>query len=131
MHNHSPIENLEGHVYARRLSVEEKRLIGELIDQDIPARSIWSALTKKNPEKKIIKKDIDNAIQKINKENSVGQSPMQQLENFFKVKDYVVGMTSTNQSFDVAHAFISNEKKENYAWVLNKKIKVNKSRSSQ
>ncbi|KAK1415508.1 hypothetical protein QVD17_31291 [Tagetes erecta] len=52
MHNHSPIENLEGHAYARRLSVEEKRLIGELADQDIPARSIWSALTKKNPEKK-------------------------------------------------------------------------------
>ncbi|KAK1435825.1 hypothetical protein QVD17_01595 [Tagetes erecta] len=171
MHNHSPIENLEGHAYARRISVEEKRLIGELADQDIPARSIWSALTKKNPEKKIIKKDIDNAIQKINKENSVGQSPMQQLENFFKDKDYVystnvnqttqavedvffmhkysytmwcafphvlmidatyqtniyglpfvqvVGMTSTNQSFAVAHAFISNEKTENYAWVLKK-----------
>jgi len=32
----------------------------------------------------------------------------------------VVGMTSTNQSFAVAHAFISNEKTENYAWVLNK-----------
>jgi len=49
MHNHSPIENLEGHAYARRLSVDEKRLVGELAEQDIPARSIWSALTKNNP----------------------------------------------------------------------------------
>ncbi|KAK1408060.1 hypothetical protein QVD17_39691 [Tagetes erecta] len=53
MHNHSPIENLEGHAYARRLAVEEKRLIGELADQDIPARSIWSAIMKKNPGKRL------------------------------------------------------------------------------
>jgi hypothetical protein len=30
----------------------------------------------------------------------------------------VVGMTSTNQSFSVAHAFISAEKVDNYVWVL-------------
>lgn len=30
----------------------------------------------------------------------------------------VVGMASTNQSFSVAHAFISAEKIENYVWVL-------------
>ena len=30
----------------------------------------------------------------------------------------VVGMTSTNQSFSVAHAFISIEKVDNYLWVL-------------
>ena len=30
----------------------------------------------------------------------------------------VVGMTSTNQSFAVAHAFISAEKVDNYLWVL-------------
>ncbi|KAK1410096.1 hypothetical protein QVD17_36629 [Tagetes erecta] len=169
MHNHSPIENLEGHAYARRLSVEEKRLVGELAELDIPARNIWAALTKNNPEKKVIKKDIQNVVQKINKENKVGESPMEQMENYFKGKDYVyytnvnnttkavediffmhkhsytmwcafphvllidatyqtniyglpfvqvVGMTSTNQSFAVAHAFISNEKTENYAWVL-------------
>ncbi|KAK1415116.1 hypothetical protein QVD17_30887 [Tagetes erecta] len=43
----------------------------------------------------ITKKDIHNAIQKINKENRVGESPMQQLENFFKVKDYVVVLRRT------------------------------------
>jgi hypothetical protein len=32
----------------------------------------------------------------------------------------VVGMTSTNQSFAVAHAFLYSEKIDNYVWVLKK-----------
>jgi hypothetical protein len=52
-HNHTPIENLEGHAYARRLSTDDKRLVAELAEQEIPASSIWAALVKKNPEAKV------------------------------------------------------------------------------
>ena len=52
-HNHTPIENIEGHAYARSLSTDDKRLVAELGDQNIPARSIWAALVKKNPETKV------------------------------------------------------------------------------
>ncbi|KAJ0870310.1 putative transcription factor FAR family [Helianthus annuus] len=98
-HNHTPIENFEGHAYARRLSSEDKKLVKELAKQDIRNQSIWRTLTKNNPARKLIPKDIHNAVQKINAEKNVG-------------------MTSTNKSFTAACAVISAEKSENYLWVL-------------
>ncbi|KAJ0779457.1 hypothetical protein HanPI659440_Chr06g0226731 [Helianthus annuus] len=71
-HNHTPIENFEGHAYARRLSSEDKKLVKELAEQDIPNQSIWRTLTKNNPARKLIPKDIHNAVQKINAEKNVG-----------------------------------------------------------
>ena len=124
---------------------------------------------KKNPDKKLIPKDIHNVVQKINAEKGVSEDPMQKLEQLLVEKHFtyytrenhttnalediffvhkhsftmwcafphvlmidatydtnmykmafvqVVGMTSTNQSFGVAHAFISAEKVDNYLWVL-------------
>ncbi|XP_021996685.1 uncharacterized protein LOC110893843 [Helianthus annuus] len=87
-HNHTPIENIEGHTYARRISSEDKRLIEQLAEQYNLNRSIWRTLTKKNPEKKIIPKDIHNVIQKINAGKRVSESPMQQLENFLVKRDF-------------------------------------------
>ena len=87
-HNHTPFENLEGHAYARRLSSDDKELVGQMLEQDIPNRTIWRTLTKKNPERKLIPKDINNACQKINVEKGVSYDPMQQLENFLVEKHF-------------------------------------------
>jgi hypothetical protein len=96
-HNHTPIENLEGHAYPRRLSSEDKRLLEEMAEQDIPKRNMWRTLLKKNPDKKVIPKDIHNAVQKINAEKRVGESPMQQLENFLSEKHFTY-YTRENQT---------------------------------
>ncbi|KAJ0495291.1 hypothetical protein HanIR_Chr12g0607231 [Helianthus annuus] len=71
-HNHTPIENFEGHAYARRLTSEDKKLVKELAEQDIPNQSIWRTLTKNNPARKLIPKDTHNVVQKINAEKNVG-----------------------------------------------------------
>ena len=68
--------------------MEDKRLIEQLAEQDIPNRSIWRTLTKKNPDKKIIPKHVHNDVQKINAGKRVGESPMQQLENLLVKKDF-------------------------------------------
>ncbi|XP_022019414.1 uncharacterized protein LOC110919457 [Helianthus annuus] len=91
-HNHTPIEKMEGHTYARRLSSEDKRLIEQLAEQDMPNRSIWCTLMKKNLYKKIIPKDVHNAVQKINAGKRVGEYPMQQLENLLVEKDFTYYM---------------------------------------
>ena len=170
-HNHTPFENLEGHAYARRLSSSDKELVAQMAVADVPKRTIWRTLMKKNPERKVILKDVHNAAQKLNPEKAKGSDPIRHLQTFLVEKHFtyytrdndttnavediffvhkhsfsmwcafphvlmidatyntnkynmplvqVAGMTSTNQSFAVAHAFISSEKVGNYVWVLEK-----------
>ncbi|KAJ0441648.1 putative transcription factor FAR family [Helianthus annuus] len=109
-HNHTPIENLEGHAYARRLSSEDKKLVKELAEQDIPNQSIWRTLTKNNPDRKLIPKDIHNAVQKINAEKNVGKSPMQKLENILLEKDYTYYMRTNEISNEVEDVFFVHKK---------------------
>ena len=85
-HNHTPFENLEGHAYARRLFSDDKELVGQMAEQDIPKRSIWRTIMAKNPDKKLIPKDIHNVVQKINAEKGVGEDPMHQLEKLLVEK---------------------------------------------
>ncbi|KAJ0489592.1 putative transcription factor FAR family [Helianthus annuus] len=109
-HNHTPIENFEGHAYARRLSSEDKKLVKELAEQDIRNQSIWRTLTKNNPARKLIPKDIHNAVQKINAEKNVGNSPMQKLENILIEKNYTYYMRTNEISNEVEDVFFVHEK---------------------
>jgi histone-lysine N-methyltransferase SETD2 len=144
-------------------------LVEQLAEQHIPTHSIWRTIMKNSPGKKVIPKDIHNAVQKIHAAKMVGESTMQQLESVLNEKNFtyftrenetteavediffvhkhsftmwcafphvlmidatyktnmynlplvqVVGMTSTNQSFAVAHAVISAERVDNYVWLL-------------
>ncbi|KAM0018798.1 putative MULE transposase domain, FHY3/FAR1 family [Helianthus debilis subsp. tardiflorus] len=108
-HNHTPI-NLEGHAYARRLSSEDKKLVKELAEQDIPNQSIWRTLTKNNPARKLIPKDIHNAVQKINAEKNVSKSPMQKLENILLEEDYTYYMRTNEISNEVEDFFFVHKK---------------------
>uniref|UniRef100_A0A251RPL7 Putative MULE transposase domain, FHY3/FAR1 family n=1 Tax=Helianthus annuus TaxID=4232 RepID=A0A251RPL7_HELAN len=136
-HNHGPAEHLEGYAYARRLTPNEFRLVQELTDQDIQPHTILKAVTEQNPENKCVPQDIHNAHQKIRAAKFEKKpSPMQQLEQILQEKKmtyyikaepstnvvqhvfFFVCMTSTNQTFCVAHAFLSNEQEATYVWVM-------------
>jgi hypothetical protein len=144
-------------------------MVAKIAEQGHDKKNILSALTTKNPNRPVILKDVHNIVQKLNRQNRIGNTTMQRLENALVGKNFtfytsenrttndveniffthelswkmwcafphvvildatyktnmymlpfvqLVGMTSTNQTFCIAHAFISAEKVENYVWVL-------------
>ncbi|XP_071695799.1 uncharacterized protein [Rutidosis leptorrhynchoides] len=75
-HNHQPIQYMEGHPYAQRLSDEEFSLVAELTKMNVPPRDILAILKKKNISNVSSLRTIYNARSKIRMAEQVGKSPM-------------------------------------------------------
>ncbi|XP_052620898.1 protein FAR1-RELATED SEQUENCE 5-like [Lactuca sativa] len=133
-HNHPPTQHMEGHPFARRLSVDETRLVANLRRKNMAPRDILSALKAQNENNVSTIKTIYNAQQKIRMHEQAGRIPMQIWRAFphvliidatYKTNKYnkplvqIVGVTSTQKAFSVGFAFIHREKEANYTWVLN------------
>ncbi|GAU21453.1 hypothetical protein TSUD_32840 [Trifolium subterraneum] len=139
-HNHEMEKTLEGHTLAGSLKPEEKECVQELTKNLVPPKNILTTLRGRNPESKTNMKQVYNA-----RERTVGQSKTIQdffwahqesvklfntfptvlmMDSTYKTNKYkmplfeIVGVTSTEDSFDVDFAFIANEKEDNFIWAL-------------
>ncbi|GAU50446.1 hypothetical protein TSUD_409530 [Trifolium subterraneum] len=141
-HNHEMEKTLEGHTLAGRLKPEEKECVQELTRNLVPPKNILTTLKGRNPESKTNMKQVYNA-----RERTVGDGESKTIQDFFwahpesvklfntfptvlmmdstyKTSKYkmplfeIVGVTSTEDSFNVGFAFIANEKEDNFIWAL-------------
>ncbi|GAU16253.1 hypothetical protein TSUD_298850 [Trifolium subterraneum] len=139
-HNHEMAKTLEGHTLAGRLKPEEKECVQELTRNLVPPKNILTTLRGRNPDSKANMKQVYNA-----RERTVGE--LKTIQDFFwahpesvklfntfptvlmmdstyKTNKYkmhlfeIVGVTSTEDSFNVGFAFIANEKEDNFIWAL-------------
>lgn len=78
-HNHLPLENLVGHAYARRLSVDERKWVELAAQMNNPPREIFAKLKENFPNNLSTVKDIYNLVEKIRADAAerVGNTPMQ------------------------------------------------------
>ncbi|XP_076886782.1 protein FAR1-RELATED SEQUENCE 5-like [Bidens hawaiensis] len=86
------------------MSDEEVDMVARLHMDGLKKQKIVSLLRKRFPETSVIDKDIHNIIEKLKKENRVGDTPMQVFENFLNDNDFVYYTrenTSTNRVEDV------------------------------
>ncbi|GAU37262.1 hypothetical protein TSUD_319160 [Trifolium subterraneum] len=141
-HNHEMAKTLEGYTLAGRLKPEEKECVQELTRNLVPPKNILTTLKGRNPESKTNMKQVYNA-----RERTVGDGESKTIQDFFwahpesvkllntfptvlmmdstyKTNKYkmplfeIVGVTSTEDSFNVGFAFIANEKEDNFIWAL-------------
>ncbi|GAU10431.1 hypothetical protein TSUD_419180, partial [Trifolium subterraneum] len=141
-HNHEMAKTLEGHTLAGCLKLEEKECVQKLTRNLLPPKNILTTLKGRNPESKTNMKQVYNA-----RERTVGDGESKTIQDFFwahpesvklfntfptvlmmdstyKTNKYkmplfeIVGVTSTEDSFNVGFAFIANEKEDNFIWAL-------------
>ncbi|XP_052624759.1 uncharacterized protein LOC122196574 [Lactuca sativa] len=86
-HNHPPAQHMEGHPFARRLSVDETRLVANLTRKNVAPRDILSALKVQNENNVSTIKTIYNAQQKIRMHEQAGRTPMQHCNKSITLED--------------------------------------------
>ncbi|XP_021980708.1 uncharacterized protein LOC110876856 [Helianthus annuus] len=114
-----------------RLTPPEERTVEQMTHQNIKPRDILAAIKEQNPHNVSTRNTIYNARAKLGRMEQVGETPLQifstgwrRLDSTYKTNRYkmplvqIIGVTSALMSFCIAHAFVSNEKQENFTWVL-------------
>ena len=103
-HNHPPAQHLEGHPFARRLSVDETRLVADLTRKNVTPRNILSTLKEQNKNNVSVIKTVYNAQQKIRMDSQAGKTPMQVLMSHLHTNNYVYDFT-TGDSNELENLF--------------------------
>ncbi|XP_076908221.1 uncharacterized protein LOC143564987 [Bidens hawaiensis] len=116
-HNHPPVQHMEGHPYAKRLTDDEFSLVAELTRMNVAPRDILSILKERNLSNASTISTIYNARTKIRMSEQAGNSPMQVLMSILHSNGYVYEFTTTGSnelenlffvhpiSFDIWRAF--------------------------
>ncbi|XP_022031545.1 PKS-NRPS hybrid synthetase CHGG_01239-like [Helianthus annuus] len=130
-HKHEPFLYPEGHPSLTRLSPSEERTVEQMTHQNIKPRDILAAIKEQNPHNVSTRNTIYNARAKLVEWNKSARlqcryfsTGWRRLDSTYKTNQYkmplvqIIGVTSTLMSFCIAHAFVSNEKQENFTWVL-------------
>ncbi|XP_028092938.1 uncharacterized protein LOC114293099 [Camellia sinensis] len=130
LHNHPPAEHLEGHLYAGRLSKDEKALLMDISKSMVRPKEILVTLKQQDALNVSTLKTIYNVRHRNRVAQRAGRSQMQHLlgelakYNYIERHRYrlplleIVGVTSTEMTFSVAFAYLQYERVDNYAWVL-------------
>ncbi|GAU33347.1 hypothetical protein TSUD_166120 [Trifolium subterraneum] len=128
IHNHELDTELEGHLVAGRLKPEEKLLVNEMTKNLVSPRNIISTLKDRDPENTMSSKQCYNARYKYKAKMRASMSEMQHMfkhlsdnKYFFKYRSLVdegVGFTSTERTYNVGFAWLTNEKEDNFIWAL-------------
>ncbi|KAD3640592.1 hypothetical protein E3N88_29815 [Mikania micrantha] len=142
-HNHERAQNLEGHPYVRRFTQEEEYLVENLTERHIDPRNILSSIKKHNPAnvlENVLHSQRYVYYTREDPETNVVEDVffchpksycwwrafphILMMDATYKTNQYrlpfiqIVSVTSTHQTFSIAHAFVSKEREENYVWVL-------------
>ncbi|XP_076925217.1 uncharacterized protein LOC143587957 [Bidens hawaiensis] len=116
-HNHPPVQHMEGHPYAKRLTDDEFSLVAELTRMNVAPHDILSILKERNISNASTISTIYNARTKIRMSEQAGNSPMQVLMSILHSNGYVYEFTTTGSnelenlffvhpiSFDIWRAF--------------------------
>ncbi|XP_045810896.1 uncharacterized protein LOC123905333 [Trifolium pratense] len=125
MHNHELDKGLEGHLVAGRLKPQEKDFMDEMTRNAVAPKNILSTLKERDPENKTSAKQVYNARHRYKVKMRASMTEMQHLckklddNNKYKMPLFeIVGFTSTEKTFNVAFAWLSNEKEDNFIWAL-------------
>nr|KAJ0211688.1 hypothetical protein LSAT_V11C400163250 [Lactuca sativa] len=120
-HNHPPAHHMEGHPFARRLFIDETRLIRMHEQAGRTPMQVLMSLLHTN---EYVYEFTTGDSKKL--ENLFFVHPMSwKIWNAFPhvlIIDslvQIVGVTSTQKTFSIGFAFIHREKEANYNWVLN------------
>ncbi|GAU51038.1 hypothetical protein TSUD_411730 [Trifolium subterraneum] len=118
-HNHEMAKTLEGHTLAGRLKPEEKECVQELTRNLVPPKNILTTLRGRNPDSKTNMKQVYNTRESVKLFNTFPTVLMMDSTYKYKMPLFeIVGVTSTEDSFNVGFAFIANEKEDNFLWAL-------------
>ncbi|GAU32028.1 hypothetical protein TSUD_147240 [Trifolium subterraneum] len=123
IHNHELDTEVEGHLVAGRLKPEEKVLLDEMTKNLVAPRNIMSTLKDRDPENKMSAKQVYNArYRSVRLFNSFPTVVLMDLT--YKTNKYnmplfeIVGFTSTERTYNVGFAWLTNEKEDNFIWAL-------------
>nr|XP_043616942.1 uncharacterized protein LOC122588797 [Erigeron canadensis] len=94
-HNHRPLQSMEGHPYAQRLTQDEFSLVEELTAMNMPPRDILSIVREGNLSNVSTISTIYNARTKLRMAEQVGNSPMQVLMALLHSNNYVYEFSTT------------------------------------
>nr|KAJ0187879.1 hypothetical protein LSAT_V11C900487460 [Lactuca sativa] len=86
-HNHPPTQHMEGHPFARWLSVDETRLVDNLTRKNVQNENNVSTI-----------KTIYNAQQKIRMHEQAGRTPIQVVMSLLHTNDYVYEFTTRDSN---------------------------------
>ncbi|KAD4586365.1 hypothetical protein E3N88_23966 [Mikania micrantha] len=117
-HNHETAQNLEGHPYVRRFTHEKQ----DMVLENILHSQRYVYYTREDPETNVVE-DIFFCHKKSycwrHAFLHVLIMDMTYKKNQYRLSFIqIAGVTSTHQTFSIAHAFVSREREENYVWVL-------------
>ncbi|GAU16259.1 hypothetical protein TSUD_298910 [Trifolium subterraneum] len=123
IHNHKLDTELEGHLVAGRLKPEEKVFLDEMTKNFVPPRNIISTLKDRDPENTMSSKQVYNArYRSVSLLNSFLTVLL--MDSTYKTNKYnmslfeIVGFTSTERTYNVGFAWLTNEKEDNFIWAL-------------
>ncbi|XP_021989860.2 PKS-NRPS hybrid synthetase CHGG_01239 [Helianthus annuus] len=88
-HNHEPTTSLLGHAFLRRFTKAEYKLVEQLTAQNMEPRIIFQTLRKQFPDSLHVKKDVQNAVQKIRATIMDGKNPIQALESLLHDRRFI------------------------------------------
>ncbi|KAL6503348.1 hypothetical protein OROGR_025271 [Orobanche gracilis] len=135
IHNHKLDKEVEGHLIVGRLKLEERQFMDELKRNLVPPKNIISTLKERDPNNnKATSKQLYNARHRFKLAPRTSMTEIQHLQkaprewlvmdstyntNKYKVLLFeIVRFTSTGRTFSVGFAWVSNEKEDNFIWVL-------------
>lgn len=87
-HNHEASQHLEGHSMAMKMTEEEVGFVRQMSKQKMQPRNILSEIKKKNPDNVSVPRTLYNVIQRINRENRTGDTPMQVFFSLLTKREY-------------------------------------------
>ncbi|WJX72087.1 hypothetical protein P8452_56003 [Trifolium repens] len=124
-HNHELDKGLEGHLIVGRLKRNEKETMDELTRNLVAPKNILATLKERDPENKTNQRQLYNARYRL-KSISLFNSfhTVLAMDSTYKTIKYkmplfeIVGFTSTQRTFNVGFAWLSNEREENFVWAL-------------
>jgi len=97
-HNHPPAQYMEGHPFARRLSVNETQLVAELTRKHVVPRDILGIIKERDNENASILKTIYNTRNKIREKHHEGKTPMQVLMSLLQTKGFAYKKDTNSSS---------------------------------
>ncbi|GAU41861.1 hypothetical protein TSUD_366080 [Trifolium subterraneum] len=122
IHNHELDTELEGHLVAGRLKPEETLLVNEMTKNLVPPRNIISTLKERDSENTMSSKQCYNARYRYFLCTSFPTVLV--MDSTYKTNKYnmplfeIVGFTSTERTYNVGFAWLTNEKEDNFIWAL-------------